>query len=625
MQPDEIVLDFATGGMNSALHPSSLTKEFVSRMTNCRIHEQCPTTRFGVRFMPVEGEVEDFRKLPIQGASFYNPAMGQSQHRFARSSDTIIVAAGGNKLQLYVDDADGKAWVSNITGGKLTDSHVLLVHLAQAEQYLIASDGVSDCWIWAGQGLPFFSTGYNTVSKEDSRLANGANLALYAHGRIIQLVDENKILVGDIIHKNELTTSRNILETTEQVYWATGTHFAAPSSLGEARAIALLPLRNTLHGHADVIVHFRNGAMSLKVDHYPRSQWSELALAKHALLDTGAQGPYAVAVVDGDQFFRSRTGLQTLRSAAAASDNEQNPQKPVSGPAQDWFNADHQRFLRYACVEKWLLHRRVFSTTGLWVESSWRGARGMVSLNIEPVRTVSSGQWAWEGLWTMPPGHENIVHVVNGIFNERDRLFLVCTGRDHTTFTNSIGEVSPWLEHDVMEDGTKVPISCQVMTRAISGENRHIMKEWQRGKLTFRNVIGDLAWGVWVRKDSQGPWTLWRGSKTCSLADDCSVPSVCETEICDESGLLGALPQELPLELGEIPEKCRIARSLQFLIRWKGMASLDNLRITLADTADPESGTISLPNGCLAKITACDYNDHEFSDPSNRWEDKLNG
>lgn len=621
-QLDELVLDFSTGGMNSAVNPASVDKNVVARMTNCRIDRQCPTTRFGIRFHALDGEVEDFRKLPLQGAAFYNPALGQSQRRFGNDRDSIVVAAGGQKLQVHVDDAGEISLVSNITGGRVTDEHVMLVHLAQAENYLIASDGVSDCWIWAGSGQAFFSTGYNTVDKEDSRLANGASLAIYAHGRIAQLVDGNKVLVGDIIHKNSQTSPKNILETTEQVYWATGTYFSAPSNLGEARAIALLPLRNTLHGHADVFVHYRNGIISLKLDHYPRSQWSELALSKHVLIDTGAQGPYAIALVDGDQFFRSRTGIQTLRSAAASSDNENNPQKPISGPVQDWLDNDYQAFLRFSEVEKWLLQRRVFATTGLWVESSWRGARGIVSLNVEPVRTVSQGQWAWEGLWTMPPGHESVVHMVNGIFNDHDRMFLLCVGREGTDFTNSLGEMRRELLADEMEDGSEVPISCQLITRSVSVNNRLIRKAWQNGSIYFSGITGDLDWGVWAREDGEGAWQLWKSGRICTDAAPCASSKPCAPEEhCGD--LLAPAPQSTRIGLGTFPDELKNGRSVQFLIRWRGVATVEAMKVYFSDSADPGDAGMEEPESCLAKPIACDYDDFEYSDPLNRWEDNI--
>jgi hypothetical protein len=71
---DELVLDFATGGMNSAVNPASIEKQAVVRMTNCRIENQCPTTRYGIRFHQLDGEAEDFRSSPCKGRPSTIPA-----------------------------------------------------------------------------------------------------------------------------------------------------------------------------------------------------------------------------------------------------------------------------------------------------------------------------------------------------------------------------------------------------------------------------------------------------------------------------------------------------------------------------------------------------------------------
>jgi hypothetical protein len=289
---------------------------------------------------------------------------------------------------------------------------------------------------------------------------------------------------------------------------------------------------------------------------------------------------------------------------------------------QDWLDADFQAFLRYAEVEKWLLQRRVFTTTGLWVESSWRGARGIVSLNIEPIRSISQGQFAWEGLWTLPPGHENVVHMVNGTFNERDRMFLICTGRDGVEFTNSLGEVRHDMEEDELEDGTAIPISSQLMTRAVSAANRHIRKAWQHGSLYLSGIKGGLDWGVWCRADSAGPWTLWKSGSICTVAAPCATGKKCDPEPCEES-LTEPSRQAARIGLGNVPDELKNARSIQFLIRWRGIATVEAMKVYFMDAADPEDGSMEEPESCLAKPAACDYDDFEYSDPMNRWEDKI--
>ena len=619
----EAVIYFANGGMNSAIHPSLLSKDQVSRMTNCRLEDNLPTTRFGVRFLPLDGQTENFVKDNIQGACFYNPALGQSSKTFGKNEDTLCIAAGGRKYQVFLNDASGNAELSEITSGLLTSADVYLVQLIQAENYLIASDGISDTFIFPGEGEAFFSKGYNTQNKLASQLANGASLACYAHSRIIQVVNGNQFLVGNIIFGNGLTTPKAILETSEQVYFATGANFAAPTDMGECRAIAFLPLRNTLYGHSDVMLHQKIGVMSLDVSQYPRSNWEQLALTSIALLDTAASGAYAIALNNGDQIFRSRVGIQSLRSAAANDQLFGNPQSPVSEPVQEWFDGDVERLIRFTSCAQWGTQNRFFSTVGQWCQSRWRGADGFVALNFMPLGIVQPQNWAWEGLWTLPPGRESVIQFVNGVFREQDRTFIIGTTRQteynfetgELGFRNYIAEIDPTLTHDVLEDGTAVPISCQVESREFSGADRTLIKQLMNGDISFRNVTGDLTWGVWIRENSEGDWTFWRSGKSIACNPD---GTPCEPILgCD--CMTALQPRTVIAGIGEPPIKQ--ARAVQLLVRFTGFAQLEFVRLSFQN-ADPNAGQLTPPEeSCRGKRTTCgNYNAFEYSEPGNRWE-----
>lgn len=622
----EAVIYYVSEGMNAAVHPSLLPKTSASRMTNCRIVDQLPATRYGIRFYPLDGDVKDFINAPLQGACYFNPSQGQTQQHFGQDQDSIIVAAGGKKFQLLVNDATGTVEISNITGGLVTSESALIVHMFQAEYFLIAQDGISDCWIWPGEGAAFFSAGYNTTNKLDSKLANGAVLGAYAHGRIIQVIDGNRILVGDIIFKNNLTTAVDILGMTEQVYFATGANFASPTMMGDCRAIDFLPLRNTLYGHADVLLHENLGVMSLDISQYPRSNWANLQLTSIALLNTGAQGPYALALYNGDQIFRSRAGIQSLRSAAATDDLFGNPQTPTSEPVNTWFNLDPDQLLRFTSCAKWTKQNRFMSTVGQWTMSKWRGADGIVLLNFMPLGSVQPQPWAWEGLWTLPPGRESVVQIVNALIRGKDRTFIIGTTRQNAynaetgelTFKNYVAEIDPNLIADVLEDGTESPISCQVATREFSGPDRTRQKTILNGTLSFREIQGDLIWGVWVRADSTGDWKFWRGG----ISRECEAPTVSADECVPLNGcqcVYQVQPREsTPIGLGEPPIKD--ANAWQFLVRWSGCAQLEYLRVSWQPCVDT-GGTMSLPQGtCSGKRSVCgNYSDFEYSNPE-RWE-----
>jgi hypothetical protein len=53
------------------------------------------------------------------------------------------------------------------------------------------------------------------------------------------------------------------------------------------------------------------------------------------------------------------------------------------------------------------------------------------------------------------------------------------------------------------------------------------------------------------------------------------------------------------------------------------VASVEALKVYMADAADPSDTLMEEPESCLAKPVGCDYDDFEYSDASNRWEDAL--
>ena len=603
----EVVLNFAYGGMNESVHAGLLDQNAVSRMVNCQIKDQLPTTRPGVKVLQLGEDGNGFRKANIQGACFYNPVLGQSQLALGPDKAGVVVAAGGHKYHFSFGPT-GIVSVSDETGSETGIETVHLAWLFQAENYVICQDGASQTWIWDGESQAFFSNGYRNDEPLKSELANAATAGGYAHGRIIQVVDGKKIIVGDLIHKNNLTSARNILQTTEQVYYATGAFFSPPSNMGDVTAIAILPLKNTQHGHDDVIVHCKYGVFSIKLDHYPRTDWPTQAIAKHLLLHSAAVGPYAVALYDGDQFFRSRFGIQSIRSAAASDDILGNPLTPISQPVKSWLDADHPGLLKFSSLARWTYANRLLCTTDLWVDGSHRGGRGLVSLNMNPVATLQQGQLSWEGLWTLPKPVDRIVQLVTGIFGDQEKMIALCTTKKDNEFKNSIAEFTPNRHEDVLEDGTVSPISCQLITRLAPKEDHITDKIVHDGRLIFRNVNGSLDWGVWLRNSESAPWVLWNKGNHC-VKDACEYMQDC---------LIAQAKSDVVLNLGDAPNGPNKGRHFQALIRWRGDAQCEALRFGL-EMVDSEDRA-SIPQDCVAQLVPCDYTDTEYSNPLDRWE-----
>lgn len=591
--PAEFVIRFAAGGVNQSVNPSLLSPTQVVDAVNCVIEDSMIGCRPGV----VLHDLGLPDSSAIQGAIFYNPSEGQSQQVFAEDQASMILAASGMKYQVKVSDdhpQNTKVTVTDVTTVS-TNPDYHMVWMIQAEKYVIAQDGNSEVWIWDGVEPAFFSTGYNSEDKEQSRLINGASMIAYAHGRVIQSFDGNRIVVGDIIHKTELYNPSNILETTEQVYWATGSFFSPPSGLGNIQAMSVLPLQNTQHGHADLIIHCKNGAFSLDVSIYPRTQWVERAISKHVLVDTGAAGFYALTVYDGDQIFLSRHGVQSLRSEASVN-RLGDAFAPISEPVKDYTENDDVRCLRFATMTKSVERRRMYVSTSHMIDgASARGGRGLLVLNFQPKSDAS--YYAWEGLWTLPSQGRLIGNMIRGVFGTGERIFGFVTGTD---LKPRLAEFSKDLTYDVLPDGSLKPIQWQVMSRADTLGDETSTKVVTGAVLTWRNIKGPLKFKVYGRNENTG-WQLWSDA-SINPGDECTLSPAA---IRDYRYVLGSPPEDLKRSLW-----------LQVLIKAEGPGFIESFRIT---SSMDKGGDTVLGEACicLADRPNCDdiYQPFEYSNP----------
>ena len=591
-------------GMNDGLNPALLPATQCARMTNIRIQDQLPTTRPGMRIIPCAG-YGMLDGLNIQGAIIHNPGRGMSQQAFTLDLARIVLAAGGRKFEIRVrgsSPATATAEITDITGeGLETSADLHLCWLYQAEVYAIGQDGVN-CWIW-DTNRAFFSEGYSTTSKEKSKLSNEATAGVYSHGRICQVIDSRKILIGDIIHKSNQTSPSNILGMTEQVYWATGSFLSPPSNLGGIVAAAILPKSNTQHGHEETMFHSPDGIFSVNLNIYPRSNWSQTQLTNHAILGSGATGPYALAADDGDQIYRTKYGIQTLRSAAAQPQNLGNPMRPISWQVSSWTDSDHEPYLRFTSLVKWVKGTRVLCTTGIRVEGRRWFADGILSQQLNPVGSASESP-AWEGFWTLPPAFPSPAIMVSGSIADSDRCFILVYDHEKNI---RLAEIGTGIDHDIDECGDRTEISSQIITAELASGDLFLAKEHTLGTLIFRKIRRTVSYGVWLRAGHDDEWSLWKSG---------TVTSVRQPGFNAGDSLRRTRDREFRLGLGDVPEPLKGARKVQALIRWRGFAQIEGLRLSAAPS-DPEIG---VPSDefveAETRFDAGDYSDYEYTEGS---------
>lgn len=609
----QLTFEDAKGGMNAYDPPNKIRTNQLARMVNCEIVDGLPTTRMGARVVPLSGSFSDFvKEAPFQGSIYYNPAMGQGGIELAAANATLAAGLGGRKILVNINGRKGRAEAvaRDISGGIYSNAQNHLVWISQWEDLLIVTDGESRTFIYSPTGGASVSLGYNTVEKLKSEIPNGATVLAYAHARGIAVVNSRQVIVGDNLHRTNLTSSANLRQFTEQAHWASGQYFTPPTAMSGINAAAVLPLKNTNNGQGDVIFHCVNGGFSVRLNVYPRSKWAETEMVQIAFTSGGATGPYALAITVGDQIFRTADGVQTYRSAAATSEPEGNPLQTLSPEVQTWLAADYPRWLRFASVNVWGKQRKSFFTTGPIVRGSRRWHRGIISRNTDVSLTTANTPAVWEGLWTMPPQMRGVMQLVNGIFDREERQFAWVRGDDDQ---NRLVEFSPTFREDILEDGTAHPIRAQAITRAIDAGKWWLAREYQEARLYLRNLSGEVKWGVWFRPLESPSWQFLN-------AGSVTVPDFSD----DPFDLSASEPQAIDIPLGKIPDTCRPdskkksneSRSVQFLVRWSGYCSFEGIRVTHGEQEVVATDVVdtSKLKVTFAKSTGDGYSDFEYSE-----------
>lgn len=606
MAEDSPVVGFGTKGMNSAVDPFLLGPDQVHKAVNCRLSKQAWRTRYGIRAMRLCGDadtVQTYREGNTQGAIYYNPARGQGALVFGDDISSIAESSGG---QMFALESAGKYCfnVRDISGGLRSPRHVHLAWLCQAENYLFRSDDVSDTWAFDGFDAAF-SPGYiaSGDSREFSKIPNRIGAMIYAFGRMHVVRSGREILVGDALHSKNLTSSINVGAFTEQTYWATGQHFSPPSQMGAIIAGAILPLQDSTHGHSELLWHAKNdGVFSLNTNISPRSAWADQALTRHVLLSTAAVGPYAVALSESDQYFRSSNGIQSLRSARAERDRIGSPYADLAAEVRVFMAGDLPQDLRFCSLARWQRQNRIFCTVYPVVEGRYRWHRGFVVSNLLPGEVRADTPPAWEGLWTLPPQWGGVSQFVAGSFEGSERIFAICW--NHESKKKHVVEVDETLSSDVFADGASSRISCQIITKHLAPAGLFKTAELAEAFLLITRVQTAIDWQVDYRVNGQRTWHKWSSGAIAEPAN----PDLWnqEREIPDDTHPLGPVPK-----FGNV-------RSVQFRIRWRGAASIQ----FMVRHAHGKALESSVKRSAGAMVGAGD-DDYEYNNSGPRWEDST--
>lgn len=493
--------------------PDSVPVAFAQQAGNRIFREDYNRTRYRIQNIVLSFETEDdrvwFQGGNVQGMTFYDSFPSYLTPK-------IVVSIGG---RIYTIEVQGKTGVVR----KLFDGNsreFMHTWFAQGFMWMVIQDGVHPPIFWNGTDTPTRSN----IAKNQFPIGS---VMAFIHGRfVVASADgKNNVFVGDIAYGDGVTTPDNILNFTEQTYWAEGGSFGTPIPLGDIMGLYPMPFLDTGTGQNELVVGCVGGFTSLDLS-TPRDQWINNQVQKVALIGDGLVSSHGFAGLNGDMFFRSQNGINTYRNARIEYSQQWN-QTPVSREVNHWIKPDRKDLLEFIPMVTW--QNMMFCGCSPQIAAPNNGllgyhryCRGFVVFDADSMSTSGrDGNPVWHGMWSgiRPTGF------AQGRIGNAVRCFAMSYDRDGR---NRLYEITTDLGNDVF--GTNEQRKIQgFYTSSMFGNVEEVTNAFQPkiingGVIELSGVLTASSFSAEYRPDGSPCWVhVDDGEIGC----DCPVRAEC--------------------------------------------------------------------------------------------------
>lgn len=296
---------------------------------------------------------------------------------------------------------------------------------AQGFEWLFIQDGIHQ---------PIFWDGVNPSKRSDptkGQMPIGSVMA-YIHGRMVvaSADGKNTISVGDIVYGDGNTTTADLLDFTEQEYWAEGGSFDTAAPLGDIYGLYAMPWLDTGTGANELVALCAQGFTSFDLSQ-DRSTWLDQQVQKISMIGQGCVSSIGFSGLNGDLFYRRPDGIGSYRNARTQFTRQWNA-APVSREVNHWLKHDRSDLLKFIPMVSW--QNMVITGISPQIQAPnnpcagyHRYCRAVVVFDAQTSSTTSrDGAPVWHGAWTgiRPWGF------AQGYVASADRCFAMSFDRD---------------------------------------------------------------------------------------------------------------------------------------------------------------------------------------------------
>lgn len=397
------------------------------------------------------------------------------------------------------------------------------IFMFQAENYAIVLGGQNKTIIYDG------------ASSRQARIGElpPSIYGLYAWGRIwLTLNGRRTFIAGDIVYGPSGTPQNGfrdaILKVTENNFLNEGGVFGVPNNAGPITSMFALATQDTSLGIGPILIGTTNSIISCNAP-VDRTTWKNLTypIQTISLIDYGPQGPWAVASINGDAWYRA---LNEIRSFIVARRSMQQwGNTPVSREVSPILDLDSKDFLPHCSMI--YFDNRLYSTANPYLTAYGIAHRGMVAINYDLVSDLrQKSPPAWEGAVS----GLKILQVLKGNINTKERGFAFALNGSGI----ELWEILTTGYYDkyttVNEENTKITstsIQSFLETRRENGGDGNQLKRLYTATIFVDEIIDDISLKILYRPDEYPEYSEWVTLNFCANVSQC-IPPQNEKFVC---------------------------------------------------------------------------------------------
>lgn len=384
----------------------------------------------------------------------------------------------------------------------------------QGEKWAIVNDG---------QSVPIIFDGASAFRSSAPSGISAGKMGAYWQGRLWWVNPDGRTYrAGDLVYSSSGTGDKRnaILQQTQNTYLNTGGNFTIPANAGQITAMRPVAVLDNSLGQGPLQVCtatmiFGNTAST------DSTTWQNTnsTIQGVSLIDVGPLGQNSTVLVNGDMFYRSEKGVNTLIMGRREFQSWGNT--PISSEMTRVIVADEKSLLAYGSAV--VFDNRMLMTSGPTISPKGVYHRGIMALDFHVISSMRDKKPpVWDSTWTAIRPLQLVVGNFSGV--QRCFAFSLTEGG-----TIELWEILPMVPGtpDNNFDQNETPIVWTIEAPEIfrkEGIGKFQKSRLMDGEMFIDQLQGFASVQVFFKPGQGSCWIPWTSfsicAKTCDLADN---------------------------------------------------------------------------------------------------------